>query len=130
MSDPWTPSWRQYADQLDPSGLRYAPWSQYAPPDPYAYGKSFDPYQAQYEPGGMTGYGEAFTPYSATTMQSVFAEMDKFNADWLATLPARSGGAGNPGQVGNPTDPAWAPVNQWNDGVLAAVQQAYNETGV
>jgi murein DD-endopeptidase MepM/ murein hydrolase activator NlpD len=126
MSDPWSPPWRDWADQLDPGGLRYTPWQDYASDETYAYGSPFR--------GGMEydplPRGDTFTPYSATGYAQIDADLANWSQNWELTLPGKVGAAPNPGQVGNPTTPEWARVNEWNQEVLNAVQLVQETTGV
>lgn len=126
MSDPWSPPWSEWADQLDPGGMRYTPWQNWGSDETYAYGQPFRG-GLEYDP---LPRGESFTPWSATGYAQIDADIAKFTQDWESLLPTKVGQAPNPGQIGNPSEPTWERVNSWNTDVLNAVQQVYRDTGV
>lgn len=121
-SIPWT-DWVDSLDEIAPSPS-WQDWSQ--PLVSYGYGSS-PSLGISYDP---LRYGGEYDPQSSvfSSYRQIAYELDKLSS----FDPNQEYGtySYNQGAVGNPTDPDWSNVNAWNNDVLAAVQQVYQETGV
>ncbi len=118
--------WRDWASQIDPLGDRY----DWTGPDPlYSYGRrpaagiSYDPPES-----GMTFEPESSLFSAGTQFQNDF---DAWNAwahpEQAAGFPTT--GQVNPGAISSPGGD-WAPVDQWNTDILAAVQKVATDSGI
>jgi len=138
--------WRSWADALDPTASRFAFGSYGAPatyrqwgiPDvatSYREGlanfrtyQPFSPADTSYDP-----LPRGLTDRPLSLLLSPANQYARDIEDWLRRefpeLVIWSGtpGQGNPGEIASPGGD-WAPVDRWDDFVLAAVRQVYQET--